>query len=187
MEPHPQLHPLEYTHMTVICFTCDPSHLQLSVCTRNVQWRHKSSSSPHHSVPDDNTAPTLTCVCMEIRGSRVSFRGGWGGIAPPWILSAPPWDLKKIHCTPPPLTFPKLYFAPPCQNVWMKHWGVWEICSPWKCPPTCPLRKSEPSKLKSIRIPLSPGSSCGLVAYTCAMVYFLCGYTVIFLLVGMQA
>ncbi len=24
----------------------------------------------------------------------------------------------------PPLTFSKLYFAPPCKNVWMKHWNV---------------------------------------------------------------
>ena len=29
--------------------------------------------------------------------------------------------------------------------------------------------------LKSIRVHLSPGSSCGLVAYTCPMVYFLYG------------
>ena len=33
--------------------------------------------------------------------SRVSFRvgggGGGGAFAPPWILSAHPWDLKKIH------------------------------------------------------------------------------------------
>ena len=29
--------------------------------------------------------------------------------------------------------------------------------------------------LKSIRVHLSPGSSCGLVTYTCATVYFLYG------------
>ena len=40
--------------------------------------------------------------------------------------------------------------------------------------------------LKSICIHLSPGSSCGLVAYTCAMVFFM-GHTAIFLLVGIQA
>lgn len=35
----------------------------------------------------------------------------------------PPWVLKKIHCCThaAPLSFPKLYFVPLCQNVWMKH------------------------------------------------------------------
>ena len=34
------------------------------------------------------------------------------------------------------------------------------------------------TQLKSIRIHLSPGSSCGLVAYTCIMVFM--GHTAIF-------
>ena len=38
-------------------------------------------------------------------------------------------------------------------------------------------------RLKSIRVHLSPGSSCGLVAYTCAMVYFPYG-TYSYLLTG---
>ena len=38
-------------------------------------------------------------------------------------------------------------------------------------------------ELKSTRVHLSPGSSCGLVAYTCATVYFLYG-TYRYLLIG---
>ena len=43
-----------------------------------------------------------------------------------------------------------------------------------------------PVQLKSIRVHLSLGSSCGLVAYTCAMVYFLYG-TYSYLLTGRES
>ena len=58
-------------------------------------------------------------------------------------------------------------------NVWIK-----------RCPGHlfCPHSQSH-CTLKSIRVHPSPGSSCGLVAYTCATAYFLYG-TYSYLLTG---